>query len=188
MNGGDGRRHSGDTGGGRDAFERLVAEYGGELVSLGARLSGNREEARDLVQEAFIRLSREWRGDSCEPSAAIRAWLRRTVHNLSVDSVRGAARRAALHERSAERISEHVPPAPGQGGDGGVPDAAAEAAEALRLPPARERQLVALKVYEGLSYREMSDLTGIPEGTVGYLLHEAMKKLAAHLARKGALR
>lgn len=162
-----------------DAFERVVAEYGETLVSMAARLTGDPDGAQDVAQEAFIRLSREWRG-TFTPSSQMTVWLRRTVHNLCVDASRAAARRSALHKSHARQRGSIQEPARGQGG-GGIPDAAADAADALRILPARERSLVALKVYEGLSYREISAVTGIPEGTIGYLLHEAMEKLAKHL-------
>lgn len=45
----------------------------------------------------------------------------------------------------------------------------------------REQQLVILKVYEEKSYREISGITGLTVGNVGYILHHAMKKLARHL-------
>ena len=51
--------------------------------------------------------------------------------------------------------------------------------------PERERELVRLKFQAGLSYREISAITGITEGHVGYLLHHAVKAMRDHWQREG---
>lgn len=163
-------------------FERIVALYGAPLVAYAARLSGNPSAAEDVVQEAFLRFASSWKGP-LEPSPGMAAWLRRTVHNAAVDVLRREARLRELHRRDAEERGDSVPPSPGQGGAvGDVSDAAAEAAEALAILSERERSLVVMKVYEGMSYREMAEATGLAEGNVGFILHGARRKLAAHLA------
>lgn len=149
-------------------------------MAMASRLLGDADAAQDAAQETFIRLSREWAGPLA-PSPSMTVWLRRTLHNICIDAARAASRRAALHESHARERGFVQPPDSGQGYGGGVPDAAAEADEALRILPSRERSLVVLKIYEGLSYREIATVTGIPEGTIGYLLHESMEKLAKHL-------
>ncbi|MCX8109354.1 MAG: sigma-70 family RNA polymerase sigma factor, partial [Verrucomicrobiae bacterium] len=50
---------------------------------------------------------------------------------------------------------------------------------------ARSRELIMLKFYEGLSYKEISERTGLTVGHVGYLLHHALKLLATELAKCG---
>ena len=55
------------------------------------------------------------------------------------------------------------------------------AAEALASLDARSREIVVLRVYEEKSYQEIADETGLPVGTVGYMLHEALQKLARAL-------
>ena len=61
---------------------------------------------------------------------------------------------------------------------------AENAAEALSRLSVRERQLVVLKVYEEKSYKEIAEITGLTVGNVGFILHTAIKKLAAMLAAK----
>lgn len=172
-------------------FERIVGEYGGPLVAYAARVSGDPSAAEDIVQDAFLRFATSWKGP-LEPSPRMTLWLRRTVHNAAVDAVRREERLRALHLRGAEERGSAVPPSRGQGGaPGDVSDAAAEAAEALSILSPRDRAVVAMKVYEDMSYREIAAATGLTEGNVGFILHGARAKLAAHLAarkKKGFLR
>lgn len=167
-------------------FERIVAQYGAPLVAYAARLSGNPTAAEDIVQDAFLRFATSWKGP-LEPSPQMTLWLRRTVHNAAVDAVRRETRMREVHLRDAEERGDSVPPSSGQGGaPGDVSDAAAEAAEALAILTERERDLVVMKVYEERSYREIAAATGLSEGNVGFILHSARAKLAAHLAARGA--
>jgi RNA polymerase sigma-70 factor (ECF subfamily) len=62
---------------------------------------------------------------------------------------------------------------------------ALRARSALRSLSPREQQLVILKVYEEKSYREISEITGLTSGNVGYILHHAMRKMAQLLKKGG---
>ena len=167
----------------REGFERVVAQYGRPLLAYAARFMGSASEAEDVVQDVFIKFAAQWKGP-LEPSPQMTAWLRNTTHNLAVDVLRAAARRAETHRRGALERGETQAPAPSQGA-GDLSDGAAAAAEALaRLSP-REREVVVLKVYEEKSYQEIADATGLSVGNVGFILHGAMKKLSALLAARG---
>lgn len=168
--------------GGQGAFARVVAEYESRLLRYVARLTGNASSAEDIVQETLVRLARSWHGD-LEPSPQLQGWLYRVAHNEAIDHVRRESRLRLLHRRHAEEqgelfdrdhAREDVDPAAGR---------AAAAEKALRSLSDRERELVALKVYERKSYKEISAITGLTVGNVGYILHNAMKKLADKLAR-----
>ena len=169
----------------REGYERVVAQYSRPLLVYVARLVGSASAAEDVVQDVFIRFAELWRGP-LEPDSRMTAWLRTTAHNLAVDAMRADARRAELHRRHAEESGVSTPPAPGQGGADAVSDGAAAAAEALASLPPRERELVVLKVYEGKSYKEIAAETGLSEGNVGFILHNAMRRLAAALAGRRA--
>lgn len=144
--------------------------------------------AEDVVQEAFLRLHRQF-GDVQSP----RRWLYRTVHNLALNQLRQTARTRVAS--ATER-------------DGGVLDAVVEAADPQPLPDEqiarmegigqvrlglagldeRSRELLRLKFNEELSYKEISERTGLTTGHVGYLLHHAIKALAGELSKSGRLR
>jgi RNA polymerase sigma-70 factor (ECF subfamily) len=156
----------------------LFAALEGPLLGYARRLTRRPEVAEDLVQEAFLRLHGQF--------AAVREpkrWLYRTVHNLALNHHRAAARTV---------------PFPGSGDDGDGPlrepadetlpgpdEALArhEQLEQLRASLARlderSRTLLRLKFQENLSYRQISERTGLTVGHVGYLLHHAIKGLGA---------
>jgi len=166
------------------AFEAVVAAYEGALLRYATRVTRNANAAQDIVQETMIRLLRSWR-DALTPSPQLSSWLYRVAHNCAVDHMRKESRRHLLHTRHAEESILSSPPNRGRGDR--VSDEAQQAAAALQVLSLRERQLVILKVYEGKSYREISEITGLSVGNVGYILHHAMKKLAAELKKAKAI-
>ncbi len=171
---GDSRQRKTDR---RGAFESVAAAYEARLLRYAARLTGNPTAAQDVVQNALIKLIQRWR-EALEPSPQLGAWLYRVVHNEAVDHVRREVRRQAAHARQA---LEQEPFASEPEADAAGPDRGVAAAEALQSLSARERELVVLKVYEQKSYKEISAITGLTVGNVGYILHHAMRKLAARL-------
>lgn len=157
------------------AYEQIVLHYEVRLIRYATRVTGSGDAAQDVVQDTFIRLFRHWTGD-LDPSPALSGWLYRVTHNRAVDEVRRRSRRTDIETRHAAEQPESIPP----------PVAAdatlTQRAEiALRVLDSREQQLVILKVYEGKSYKEISEITGLTAGNVGYILHHAMKKMAKTL-------
>ena len=165
-------------------FEGIVAAYGRRLLGAAMRFTADRDAAQDVVQDAFIRLSARWR-EAFEPSPQMEAWLFTAVRNLAIDHIRRERRLAELHRRESLERAPVAAPAPEQGGGGDVPDAAVRAAEALATLDEREREVVVLRVYEEKSYQEISEMTGLTVGNVGFILHGAMKKLARALGAGG---
>ncbi|MDB6079203.1 MAG: polymerase, sigma-24 subunit, subfamily [Akkermansiaceae bacterium] len=144
------------------------------LLRFAHGLTGRREAAEDLVQEAFLRLHTHW-DDVSHP----RAWLYRSVRNLALNHLRD-------HRREAD---EEPPDTPD---DGHAPDgqlARQEAAGAVRLLlselPEQDRSLLELKYHQNLKYEQISHRTGLSVGNVGYKLHHLLKSLAENLRRLG---
>ena len=162
----------------RAAFDRMVGEYEGPLLRYVARLVRNPDVAQDIVQDTLVRLCRHWKED-LTPCPRLSGWLYRVAHNCAIDQVRRVARR---HELPAEQSEDELrdapapPTAPPE-----LSEAAERAGRALVVLNVREQQLVILKVYEEKSYKEISAITGLSVGNVGYILHHAMKKLARAL-------
>ena len=157
------------------AFDTVVNTYEGALIRYASRILRDTNAAQDVVQEAFIRLFRNWK-ETLEPSSQLSSWLYRVTHNCAVDYLRKQTRRRNLHQRHAEEQAGHVPPDRGRGFR--ISESAERAARALKTLSLREQQLVILKVYEEKTYREIAEITGLSVGNVGYILHHAMKKLA----------
>lgn len=171
------------TAGAGNTMQALFEAKESALLLYAQRLTGSVEAAEDVVQEAFMRLHREY--------AQVRQpvpWLYRTVHNLAVNHARTQQKQApwpAQESDSAEwDIADDTP----------LPDeqlARMEAIGQTRLCLAmlndRQRELLRLKFEEGLSYKEIGARMNLNVGHVGYLLHHALKELAAALKQSGVL-
>jgi RNA polymerase sigma factor (sigma-70 family) len=162
------------------AFEAAVQEYQAALLRYAARIVYDPDAAQDVVQNAFIRLFNKWK-DPLDPSPQLSSWLYRVTHNCAVDYLRRETRRRELHRKQADEKPGFAAPDRGLGLK--ISERAEDAARALHTLSLREQQLVVLKVYEEKTYKEISEITGLSVGNVGYILHHAMKNMAAELQR-----
>ena len=158
------------------AFTAVVDTYEAPLLRYATRLVSDANAAQDVVQNTFIKLSVHWNTKSQTSPRELSAWLYRVTHNLAVDYIRHEARHTVCLARHAEEEQSHAAADPKQAD--AVGEAAERAAALLRTLSIREQQVVTLKVFEEKSYREISEITGLSEGNVGYILHYAMQKLA----------
>jgi RNA polymerase sigma-70 factor (ECF subfamily) len=163
--------------------EAIVTAHETALLRYAARILNNGAAAQDVVQNVFIKLFRAWPVQA-EAAGQLRAWLYRVTHNEAVDHIRRESRLRLLHERQALETADAVFDAPD------CPNPAEERKRLVRqclarLHP-RERQVVVLRLQEGLSYTEIATVTGRTEGNVGNILHHAVKKLAKHVKLAGA--
>jgi RNA polymerase sigma-70 factor (ECF subfamily) len=170
---------------GCQTIEELFAALESPLLTYAQRLVGQFNIAEDLVQEAFMKLHAQF-ADVREP----RRWLYRTVHNQALNLLRQAGKIVPLEQPAspgAPTPAETADPQP-------LPDEAIVRLEGiglLRLTletlDERSRELIRLKFTEDLSYKEISQRTGLKVGHVGYLLHHALKGIADELARNGVV-
>ena len=159
----------------RQVFETEQSPLLGFAISIVRR----RAVAEEIVQEVFMQLHNHWA--SVENP---KAWLYRSVRNRSLDHIR-RQKREVFSEDNAPGIEA-------QDVDGQLPDDAVQMFEAtgyLRLQLAelsdQDRQLVELKYFEDLKYREISEQTGLTVGNVGYRLHHILNRLADQLRQLG---
>jgi RNA polymerase sigma-70 factor (ECF subfamily) len=168
-----------------ETLEELFAALESPLLNYALRLVQELGAAEDLVQEAFLRLQADF-----QEVRAPRRWLYRTVHNLALNHQRRAGKVISLDlptkagSAPAEEIQDPQP----------LPDeqiARWESIGLVRLSletlDERSRELIRLKFNENLSYQEMSARTGLKAGHVGYLLHHAIKAIAAELTKGGEM-
>jgi len=163
------------------AFEAVVHHYESRLLRYATSIVNNADLAQDVVQDVFIRLFRKWR-EAFEPSAALTSWLYRTTHNCAVDLIRRHERRHRVEQEHQDILPDPVVLHPAGEADLDVQ----RVASALGCLPVRDRELIVLKVYEQKSYKDISAITGLSVGNVGYILHHAMRKLADALGREGS--
>lgn len=164
------------------AFDAIVSEYEGALIRYAARIVHHHDAAQNVVQDTFIKLFKNW-DDDLAPSPKLSSWLYCVAHNCAVDHLRRESRRHLLHLHHAREHDDFTGPDRGEGF--AISDEADQAARALRTLTLREQQLVILKIYEEKSYAEIGEIAGLSVGNVGYILHHAMKKLAAELRKHG---
>lgn len=159
------------------AFENIVSHYETQLIRYVSRVVFNFDMAEDVVQETFIKLFKSWKKEF-EPSPQISSWLYRVAHNQAIDMIRKENRRINHQKNKSEydKIDLEL-----RQKDSDISDKALAAAELLNQLDPLERQLVILKVYEKKTYNEISEITGLSSGNVGYKLHHIMKKMANKL-------
>lgn len=165
-----------------EAFRALVERHGRAAFRLAFRMTGNEQDAEDVVQESFLRAYREL--GRFESRANFGTWLHRIVANCSVDLMR--ARQARRDMSRAESLDEAAPLA---AGDQAGPERLARSAEiesrvqeALdRLSPL-ERTAFTLRHYEGRSTDEIARTLGLGRSAAKHSVFRAVKKLRAVLA------
>jgi RNA polymerase sigma-70 factor (ECF subfamily) len=161
------------------AFEELVMTYQHRVFGVALRMLGNRAEAEDVAQEAFVRAHRalgEFRGD-----AKLSTWLYAITSRLCLNRLASGERRMARQgEDALLRLSDAGP----------RPDAALERREletalgrAIAELPEDRRIVVVLRDIEGLSYEEIAQALELELGTVRSRLHRARAELKEKLER-----
>jgi RNA polymerase sigma factor (sigma-70 family) len=168
-----------------ESITELFAALESPLLNYALRLLEDSAQAEDVVQEAFLRLHAQF-DKVREP----RRWLYRTVHNLALNHQRHARKVVPL-----ALLADDADPAGLDAADSQpLPDeqiARWEGIGFVRLSLGaldnRSRELIRLKFTEDLSYKEISARTGLKVGHVGYLLHHALKNIAADLAKNGVV-
>ena len=167
----------------RQRFERLVLPHLPAAYALARSLTGNRADAEDVVQDACLRALRAISGGAV---ANPRAWMLTIVHNTAytwLSKNRPAAIVAVDDLELAEQSSPH-------GGDQNTPELAviakSEAAHleaAIAALPTMFRETLVLRDIEGMNYREIAEITGVPIGTVMSRLTRARSRLITLLGR-----
>jgi RNA polymerase sigma-70 factor (ECF subfamily) len=160
-----------------EAFDRLgPAVYGAAL-----RVLGEWTAAQDVAQDVFVEL---WtRPDRYDPAAgSLRTYLTVLARHRAVDMVRSELRRIARQERNQRLSPQPEPPSPGDEVE--AAEAAGVVRAAVRLLPDSQRQVVELAYFRGMSYREVAQTVGIPEGTAKSRLRLALAKLESVLDRQ----
>jgi RNA polymerase sigma-70 factor (ECF subfamily) len=150
-------------------FERPLVGYATHL------LGGDAERARDVAQEAFFRLCSEPR-ERVEPH--LRQWLYAVCRNLAIDFRRKDRRMQLMGEADADAYMSGEPE-PAETAE--REDSSSRVLEALDTLSINQQEVVRLKFQHGLSYKQISEVTGLTVTNVGFLLHAALKALRQKL-------
>lgn len=173
---------NGDT----DAFSQIVKAYENQVYNLCLRMCGNRDEAQDLAQEAFVKA---WRGlRFYKHEAAFSTWLYRLTSNVCIDYLRRQKRRAvvSLTVDDEEAVQLDVQdPAPTPEEQALDEQTRQSVAEAMKKLDEEFRMVLTLRVVQERSYEEIAQIMDLKVGTVKSRLARAREKLRKILLESG---
>jgi RNA polymerase sigma-70 factor (ECF subfamily) len=162
------------------AFTRLVSSHLPQVINLAYRMLGDRGEAEDIAQEAFLRLHRSlptFRGD-----CRIKTWLYRVVSRLVIDHIRREQVRRRIfffrkNEDDPDPVNECADPGASPGDQLLGEETRQRLFKALAKLSARQRAVFVLRHQEGLPLKEIAGVLNLKEGTVKVHLHRAVQVL-----------
>ena len=173
-------------GGDVESFNQLVLRWERPIFALAYRVIGREEEARDVVQETFLRAFRgigKFRGQ-----AKFSSWVYRIALNLCRDWIRRERRAPILPTPEGVDVIEL---AAEQGPVESIEDLVARndiskvVADLMTRLPEEQRTAIILKEYHGMTFQEIADLQGVPLSTVKTRLYQGLNVLRRHLQQQG---
>jgi RNA polymerase sigma-70 factor (ECF subfamily) len=173
------RARSGDN----EAFRLLVEQYGRAIFRLAYRMTGNEEDAEDVVQETFLKAYRQI--DRYEARASFSTWLYRIASNCSLDLIRKRKTRERNRDRGPDPdrdvlVSIPTPdPGPDQELFGSQISGCVHAA--LDELSGQERTAFILRHFEGLSIEEIGSALGTGASATKHSIFRAVQKLRRSL-------
>ncbi|RHR10379.1 winged helix-turn-helix transcriptional regulator [Pseudoflavonifractor sp. AF19-9AC] len=174
--------------GDQQAFEQLVLDNQNRIYSLAVRLVGDREEAFDLAQEAFVKA---WQGlPSFQGESSFATWIYRLATNVCIDYLRKQKRRRQVESEVSlddEELSWTEPADWSQDPHRQLErsEQGRALARGLEALPEQQRQILVLRELSGLSYQEIAEKLNLDLGTVKSRIARARMALRKILAEDG---
>ncbi len=176
------RATAGDT----DSFNQLVGRWERPIFALAYRTLGREEDARDVVQEAFLRAYRGLRGFKGE--AKFSSWLYRITLNLCRDWMRRERRTPIVQVAEGtdpmDLADAHAAPTESVEDLVARREMSAAVRKAMADLPEEQRTAIMLKEYQGLTFQEIADLLDCPLSTVKTRLYQGLTVLRRRLERR----
>ncbi len=186
----DGSKRAHDTGQIiNPAFDNLYKKYQNAVFGFAYYLTQNRGDAEDLFQEAWLRIAKKLPDEVNMQS--IKAWIFTVVANLHRDELRKKRIRRLFFLQKAmslEKENTMFPVLPDQPvsinpEEVNQTDMGRDIAQAMARLPDRQRRVFVLKEIAEFKQAEISDILGIPLGTVKSLMHRAVRRLRRELSK-----
>ena len=162
-----------------DAFRVLVERHSRPMFRLAFRMTGNEQDAEDIVQDTFLRAYR--RIEKFDERASFGTWLYRITVNCSLDLVRARKRRSEQSGPANSEMDDLIQSLPSSGA---TPDRMAMSgqarqriAEAMEELSASERTAFVLRHFEGMCIDEVSRVLGCRPGAARHCVFRAVQKL-----------
>lgn len=158
-----------------DWIRMALERYEGPLIRYAARITGDVERARDVVQDTFLRL---WSVERAEVDGHLAPWLYRVCRNRALDVLKKEQRMQPM-DTAQMAAWPSASPNPGAVAEGHETNVAV--LRAIETLPENQRETFRLKFQDQLTYKEISEVTGYPVNNVRYLIHTALKAMREQL-------
>jgi RNA polymerase sigma-70 factor (ECF subfamily) len=155
-----------------------VDRYAGPLTRYARLITGDLEQAQDVVQDTFVRLCAEKPG---RVNSHLAQWLFTVCRNRALDVQRKERRMKPLSE---VKMSSHASSDASPAAQSEQRETASEVLGLLAQLPKNQQEVVRLKFQNGLSYREISKITNLTVSNVGFLIHTGIRTIRQQLKTK----
>ena len=159
-------------------IQQLLAHHEASLIRYAYRITHDIEQARDVVQETFLRLCREVPADL---NGHATAWLYTVCRHRAIDTRRKEQRMPQTMDVYQMDAGDRVKSPHDDVVDH---EEYRRIFESLKHLPENQQEVIRLKFQAGLSYREISEVTGTTISQVGLLIHRGIKSLRQHCGVK----
>jgi RNA polymerase sigma-70 factor (ECF subfamily) len=170
------------------AWETIVTSYRGRIGRMVCRYANLRDEADDLTQEVFIRVYRNLKTFRAD-TGSLSHWLSRVGRNLVFDRLRRQHRESrwqVVEDLETLNVGDERTAAPDH--NVGRHEVTRLLRRSLRLLSPDLREAIVLRYIKELSYQEIAQRLGVPDGTAKSRVNRGRAKLAFHLSRLGVRR
>jgi RNA polymerase sigma factor (sigma-70 family) len=160
----------------------VLAEYEKPLTRYAAHITGDIERAREVVQDTFLKLCRQ---KPAQIRSHLAQWLYTVCRNRALDVLRKERRMTGISDaqlqlqtRSGPEVSATME----------QKEQLADVLKILSTLPANQQEVIRLKFHSDLSYLEISQVTNLSVGNVGFLIHTGLKTIRERVNTQPALR
>jgi RNA polymerase sigma-70 factor, ECF subfamily len=164
------------------ALAALYDRHGRAAYSLAYRMMGEKLEAEDVVQEAFIKV---WRsaGSFRVGRGSVRTWILSIVHNRGIDQIRSRASRRTMQDKVEASAPKSEPSE--AFAETWRNSQREEVREALNTLPQEQLQILELAYFSGYTHVEIAEQLDLPLGTVKGRMRLGLKKIGAYVESRG---
>jgi RNA polymerase sigma-70 factor, ECF subfamily len=166
-----------------EALATLYDRHGRAAYSLAYRLMGEKQEAEDVVQEAFVKV---WRsaGGYRVGRGSVRTWILSIVHNRGIDQIRSHASR----RRTQDKVEASAPTSePSEAFSETWKNSQREQVrEALNTLPHEQLKILELAYFSGYTHVEIAERLDLPLGTVKGRMRLGLRKIRDFFQARGA--
>ncbi len=159
--------------------EQAFADHQAALVRYATRLLGDRERARDVVQDTYVRFMSQPRA---EVEGHVVEWLFTVCRRRALDVIRKEQRVKHFEEGELERVKGHEA-RPGRSIEN--EETHERLLSLIHKLPSNQQEVIRLKFQNGFSYKEISGITELSVSNVGFLIHTAVQRLKREWAEAG---